>query len=165
MPEKYRRFFLKDREAKGLLAEITEKLDINLEHAFKTRINLEIIETEFAKIYIINNKPLIAKFGEDIFPTLVSLEAFPSIPKVVVDMGAIPHVCNGADVMAPGIVRVYGEIRKGGFVFVVDEKYGKPLAVGEVLYEMNDASRVKKGVVVRNLHFVGDKLWNFIKEK
>jgi PUA domain protein len=165
MPEKHRRHFLKDKEAKALLANVSKRIDLDSELILKDRLSLEIIETDFAEIFLVNNKPILAKMGEHVFPTLTFNEASSSAPKVVVDMGAVPHVCNGADIMAPGIVRFQGEIRKGGFVFVVDEKYGKLLAVGEALYDMNEATKPKQGVAIKNIHFVGDKLWNFIKEK
>jgi predicted RNA-binding protein (TIGR00451 family) len=72
-------------------------------------------------------------------------------------------VCNGADVMAPGIVRVEGEFDKGDLVLVVDEKHGKPLALGESLSDSANARNTKQGAVVKNIHFVSDKIWNFAK--
>jgi PUA domain protein len=66
--------------------------------------------------------------------------------------------------MAPGIRRYEGEFRKGALVFVVDEKHGKALGVGEALYDSEEARKVKQGVVIKNVHFVGDRTWNFIKE-
>jgi PUA domain protein len=86
------------------------------------------------------------------------------MPKIVVDMGAVRHICNGANVMAPGIVRFEGNFGKGDLVVVVDEKHGKPIAVGEVLYDDNIISKIRQGVVVKNVHFVGDKVWKLIKE-
>jgi PUA domain protein len=65
--------------------------------------------------------------------------------------------------MAPGIVRIEGGFSKGDIVLVADEKHGKPLALGEALYDAENASHVKQGVVVKNLHFVSDKIWNFAK--
>jgi PUA domain protein len=85
------------------------------------------------------------------------------MPKVVVDMGAVPHVCGGANVMAPGVVRFEGEFGKGDLVLVVDERHGKPIAIGEVVHDRNTAKKVSQGIVVRNIHFVGDKIWNFVK--
>lgn len=164
MPKKYKRYFLKAKDAKLLLHETSEKLRVDLESILKTGVNVELVETDFAEILLFNNQPLLVKVGKTIFPALVSNELFALAPKVVVDMGAIPHVCNGADVMAPGIVRFEGEFKKGDFVFVVDERHGKPLAVGEAVYDANIAKTVTRGVVVKNVHFVGDKIWNFIKE-
>lgn len=164
MPEKYRRHFLREKEAKSLLEKASEKLKVDLKQILKAKVNFELVETEFAEIYLINNKPLLVKAGENVFPILFFNEFFALAPKVVIDMGAVPHVCNGANVMAPGIIRFEGEFRKGDFVFVVDEKHGKPIAVGEILYDMDAVKRVKHGIVVRNIHFVGDKIWNFAKK-
>jgi PUA domain protein len=164
MSEKHRRYFLKEKEAKTLLTEVSQKAGLNLEQILKSKVNLEIVQTDFAQIFLIKNKPILARIGDQVFPTLMFDEALSPISRVVVDMGAIPHVCNGADIMAPGIVRVHGDIKKGNFVFVVDEKFGKAIAVGKALCDMNEATKPRQGVVIRNTHFVGDRLWNFIKE-
>jgi PUA domain protein len=85
------------------------------------------------------------------------------MPKIVVDMGAVPYVCKGADVMAPGIVRVEGEFGVGDLVLVVDVNHGKMLVIGEALYDAENARKVEKGAVVKSLHFVGDKIWDKAK--
>jgi len=164
MPEKFRRYFLKAKDAKALLRKASEKLGVNLEQIFKTKVNVELVQTQFAELYLVNGKPSLVKIGEDIFPTLVFNEFSASSPKVFIDMGAVPHVCNGADVMAPGIVRFEGKFRKGDFVLVVDEKHGKSMAIGETTYDADAAKKATHGIVVRNVHFVGDKIWNFIKQ-
>ena len=164
MPEKFRRYFLKAKDAKALLKKASEKLKVDLEQIFKAKANVELIQTEFAEIYLINGKPSFVKARENIFPTLVFNEFCASSPKVVVNMGAVPHICNGANIMAPGITRFEGEFRKDDFVLVVDEKHGKTIAVGEILYDANAAKKVTHGIVVKNIHFVGDKIWNFIKQ-
>jgi len=164
MPEKFRRHFLKTKEAEALLNKASEKLKVDLMQIFKAKVNVELIQTEFAEIYLINGKPSLVKAEDNIFPTLVFNEFLASSPKVVVDMGAVPYVCNGANVMAPGIVRFEGEFRKGDYVIVVDEKHGKPIAVGEIIYDSDTARKVSEGVVTRNIHFVGDRIWNFLKK-
>ncbi len=128
-----------------------------------TKPTVEAVETDYEEIYLINGKPLLFKLGEEVFPTLFFHEIFALLPKVVVDMGAVPYVCNGAAVMAPGIVRVAGEFGKGDIVLVVDEKHGKPLALGEILYDAENAKNVKQGAVVKNVHWVSDKIWNLAK--
>lgn len=164
MPEKSRRYFLKAKDAKALLEKASEKLKVDLMQIFKVKVNVEIIQTEFAEVYLINGKPSLVKAEDNIFPTLVFNEFLASSPKVVINMGAVPHVCNGANIMAPGIVRFEGEFREGDFVLVVDEKHGKPIAVGEIIYDMDAAKKATHGIVVRNIHFVGDRIWNFIKQ-
>jgi PUA domain protein len=163
MYKKYKRYFLKAKEAKALLKEASEKLKISLEKTFGTDVRIELAETDSAEIILINGKPLLFKAGDNIFPTLVFKELLASAPKVVVDMGAIPHICNGADVMAPGIVRFEGSFNKGELVFVVDEKHGKPIALGEIAYSDAEVTKIKHGAVVKNIHFVGDKIWDSLK--
>jgi PUA domain protein len=164
MTERFRRHFLKTKEAEALLNKASEKLKVDLMQIFKAKANVELIQTEFAEIYLINGKPSLVKAEDNIFPTLVFNEFLASSPKVVINMGAVPHVCNGANVMAPGIIRFEGEFREGDFVLVVDEKHGKPIAIGEIIYDMDVAKKATHGIVVRNVHFVGDKIWNFIKK-
>jgi PUA-domain protein len=163
MPQKYRRYSLKPKEAKLDLNRVSEKLKINLETVVGTKSNVEAAETDFGQILLINGKPLLFKVGDNVLPTLFFTDVLVLLPKVVVDMGAVPHVCNGADIMAPGIVRTEGEFRKGDLVVIVDEKHGKPLALGEVLFDSEDLSHIEKGSVVKNAHFVSDKYWNSAK--
>ncbi|MEM3726562.1 MAG: RNA-binding protein [Candidatus Bathyarchaeia archaeon] len=164
MTQRYRRHFLKEKDAKAVLREVSERLNVNLEENFKTKVNVEVVETEFAEIFLINGKPLLAKAEGKAFPTLIFNEIFPLTSKVVVDMGAVPHVCNGANVMAPGIVGFDGNFRKGDYVLIVDERHRKPIAVGEALYDAVEAKNVKQGIVVKNMHFISDRIWNFIKK-
>jgi len=79
---------------------------------------------------------------------------------VTVDMGAIKFVNNGADVMAPGIVEADEGIRPGDLVWIRDERNKVPLAVGEALVPGAEMPRGPKGKAVKNLHRVGDPLWD-----
>jgi PUA domain protein len=81
-----------------------------------------------------------------------------NLPKVVVDMGAIRFVCNGADVMAPGITDM-DSFNAGDLVVIRDMNHGKALAIGVANKSSVDIEASKKGKVIRNLHYVGDKLW------
>ena len=164
MSKKYKRYFLKAKEAKALLKEASERLKISLEKIFGADAKIEFVETDFGEIFLIEGKPSLFKAGGKVFPTLAFTEFLVSAPKVVVDMGAVPHICNGANVMAPGIVRFEGNFNKGDLVFVVDEKHGKPIALGEIAYSDADAVKIKHGAVVKNIHFVGDKIWDSLKE-
>jgi len=78
---------------------------------------------------------------------------------VTVDMGAVPYVYNGADVMAPGIVDADPEIVPGDFVWIRDERNLRPLAIGEALLSGADMVSQEKGKAVRSIHHVGDELW------
>ena len=163
MPEKHKRYFLRAKESKALLAKMSEKLQFDLEKVFKDKINVEAVETDFAEIFLINNEPVLIRSEGNLFPALSFKEILDSVPKVIVDMGAVPYVCKGANVMAPGIRKLEGNGKKGDFVFVVDEEHGKPIAVGEMLYDMAEAGKVGHGVVVKSIHYVGDNVWEAIK--
>jgi PUA domain protein len=94
------------------------------------------------------------------FPTLHTLLAHP-VPNawVEVDEGAIPHLANGADCMAPGVVGADPAIREGDWVWVRDAKHKRPLAVGRAMMSGPDMVASEKGKAVRTTHWVGDKIW------
>jgi PUA-domain protein len=163
MTTKHRRYSLKTKQAKQILNEISEKLKNDTDALFGSKPNVEVVETDAGEIYLVNGKPLFFKVEERLLPMLLFQDFASRAPKIVVDMGAVPYVCNGADIMAPGIVRVEGEFGKGDLVLVVDEKHGKPLALGESLCDAETTRSTKQGAVVKNLHFVSDKIWNFAK--
>ena len=163
MPPKGRRYTLKSSEAKVLFGKIAEQLGARLCGFLDTKASLEAVEAGKAELLLIDRKPVLFRTGEKIYPTLLFAEALATLPRAVVDMGAVGHVCNGADVMAPGIVRFEGTFPQGSLIVVVDLKHGKPLALGEVLCDFETAKNVKKGVVIRNVHYVGDEVWSVIK--
>jgi len=154
-----RRYSLKAKEAKQIIDQTNQTLKLNLEKD----IGIEVVETEKGEIYLIAGKPLLFKSENRILPTLLFSEFIAKAPKVVVDMGAVPYVCKGATVMAPGIVRYEGEFAAGDIVLVVDMKHGKALAIGEALMDSATAKATKKGQIVKTLHFVSDKIWDQIK--
>ncbi len=158
-----KRHSLKSKEAKQILNEVSERLKVNVDTFFGLKVNVEVVEVDFGQIYLVDGKPLLFKVGAQTLPTLLFQDFALRAPKVVVDMGAVPFVCKGANIMSPGIVRVEGEFNKGDLIVVVDEKHGKPIALGESLYDSETARNVKQGVVVKNFHFVSDKIWNFVK--
>jgi PUA domain protein len=164
MSEKRRRYFLRDREAKVILSQAAEKLKLDVSRVPKDKMNLEVVEAHIGSVFLMDSKPFLLKAGNDIFPALTDEKLLNSIPKVVVDMGAVPYVCKGADVMAPGIRRFEGDFLQGDIVLVVDEKHGKSIAVGEALHDSQKARTMKQGAIVRNIHFVGDSLWNLMKQ-
>jgi PUA-domain protein len=163
MPTKHRRYALKSKQAKQLLKEVSKRLKVNMEALFGSKTNVEVVVADVGNIYLVNGKPLFFTVKKEVLPTLLFQDFIFHAPKIVVDMGAVPYVCNGADVMAPGIVRVEGEFGKGDLVLVVDEKHGKPLALGLSLNDAENVKKTKQGAVVKNVHFVSDKIWNFAK--
>lgn len=105
-------------------------------------------------------------FEEDgrLIPTLHALlNGILSIPTVTVDMGAVRFVVNGADIMRPGVTKVDDGIAQGSVVAVVDERHGKPLAVGVSLMSSEDILAATSGKVILSKHHVNDAMWDFGK--
>ena len=163
MPKNRRRHFLKEKETKRFLLEVSKTLGTDIEQLLESKTRVEVNKTETAEIFIFNGRPVLARSNGALFPTLSFEELFAIIPKIVVDMGAVPYVCKGADVMAPGVVAIEGEFRENDLLLVVDERHGKPLAVGVALFSSEAMKTVSHGKTVKNLHYVGDKLWNHLK--
>lgn len=163
MSQKYRRYTLKSKESKQILTQASEKLKFNLESMFGSKAAVEVVEGDFGDLLLFDGKPVLFRAGGAVLPTLSAAEIITRLPKAVVDMGAVRFVCNGADVMAPGIVRYEGAFCKGDLVVVVDVTYGKPLALGEALVSSEEAKASKQGPIVKSKHYVSDKIWNFAK--
>jgi PUA-domain protein len=124
------------------------------------RIELVDTDTDFG-LYLVNKKPLLMRHETWVFPTLRGLIEHPlSARKVVVDQGAIRFVANGADIMRPGIVEVGDDVRAGAPVQIVEERHGKPLAVGVALLDAAEMRAQEKGKSVKSIHYVGDDIWN-----
>ena len=160
---KHRRHSLKDKDAKRFLLEISKRLGTGIEQFIDSKTHIEVNVTEIAELFFFNGRPLLAKSNGKLFFTLSFEELFPLFPKIVIDMGAVPYVCKGADVMAPGVRAVKGEFKENDLLVVVDEQHGKPLAVGVALFSSEEMKTVNHGKTVKNLHYVGDKLWNLLK--
>ncbi len=151
---------LKDRDSKPLV-ESLKKLGGHQNLSHKSRVELETLKD--AEVVFVDGEPLAFLRGGELIPVLVNDAALATLPTVVVDMGAIPHVVGGADVMAPGIRSIKGVFSSGQLLVVVDEKHGKHLAIGKGLMDSVTLGKTKKGKVVENLHYVGDPIWEIVK--
>jgi PUA domain protein len=76
----------------------------------------------------------------------------------MVDMGAVKFMCDGANVMRPGI-RSFSEFEKGQIVCVVEESQKKFLAVGRALVSSQELQNMAKGATIQNLHYISDRYW------
>ncbi len=112
-------------------------------------------------LFIIDRKILLFSGDGWVFPTLKGALTHPfASRRVVVDMGAVPYVAKGADVMRPGIVSYSDDFKEGDPVHVVEERHGKTLAIGKALICSELMSEHESGKVIKNLHHIGDPLWN-----
>ena len=112
---------------------------------------------------IITSKDMmILKIGDVHLPFLSQKELLEKFPHVMVDMGAVKFMCNGANVMRPGI-RSYSEFEKDQIVCVIEESQHKFLAVGKAMVQSSELETMKKGEVIKNLHYISDKFWEIGK--
>jgi PUA domain protein len=100
---------------------------------------------------------------EVILPFLGNNNLVESFPYVLIDMGAVRYICNGANIARPGIIK-FGSFLKDKIVIVKDIDYQKPLAVGISLCDSKTGMALSKGHIINNMHYVGDKFWNLYKE-
>ncbi len=163
MPQKNRRYTLKTKESKQILAQASHRLKFDLEALYGSKANIELVEFENENLILVGGKPKLFKANDAVFPALTATEIVAKLPKAVVDMGAVRFVCNGADIMARGIVNYEGTFAKGDIIVVVDVTHNKPLALGEALYSSEEARVIRQGPAIKSRHYVGDKVWNAAK--
>ncbi|MGQ4912916.1 MAG: DUF1947 domain-containing protein [Candidatus Thorarchaeota archaeon] len=117
-----------------------------------------------SRVLLLNGEILFFEHNGRMFPTLRALlSGMITIPRVTVDMGAVKYVVNGADIMRPGITEVDDGIRENSIVAVVDERHGKPLAVGISKMSTQDLRNTSSGKVILSVHHINDPLWDFGK--
>ena len=66
--------------------------------------------------------------------------------------------------MAPGIVCIVGNFNEGAKVVIRDQKHRKPIAIAETQYSSAYIEKIKYGKVAKNLHYVGDEMWELSKK-
>jgi PUA domain protein len=154
-----RRYCLNKKEIKKLKEELNNIFENEI---MPNKANIEIAITEDYEMVLANNEPMAFKINDKVYPTLKTiLKHSLNSGKVVVDMGALRFIANGADVMAPGIVDADEEIKEGDIIFVVDETHNKPLCVGIALMDGRTMKESNKGKAIKTIHYIGDDVWNF----
>ena len=61
--------------------------------------------------------------------------------------------------MRPGIKIFKDEFKKGDIVAIQEEKYKKYIALGIAAFSSSELEISKKGMAIKNNHYVGDKAW------
>ena len=100
----------------------------------------------------------LVRVGDDYLPFLANHTLLQKFPSVTVDMGAVRFMCNGANIMRPGI-REYSEFQEDEIVCVAEESQHKYLAVGISEVASNQIESMEKGQVIKNIHHISDRLW------
>ncbi len=145
---------------KKKLKKITEELG-DYSVLIPTKAKIEMLEAEPYPIVLVDGQPQIMLVDDRPFPTLKAALTMEMKSKyVVVDMGAVRFMANGADVMSPGIVDADPDLVEGDVVVVVDETHRKPLAVGISLITGSEMVENDKGKAVKTIHFIGDPIWD-----
>ncbi|MBN1502580.1 DUF1947 domain-containing protein [Candidatus Woesearchaeota archaeon] len=110
-------------------------------------------------VYFKNDEPVFFIQNNKLIPTLKLILKNNFLKNITVDMGAVKFVVNGADIMRPGIVQMDEDIEEGEVICVIDTTHSKPLAIGIALFSGRDMQKMSSGKAVKNMHWVGDKIW------
>lgn len=152
--------FLSKREAK----ELTKRVRNQWEKFGLPELNIEKkVEVDEDKWLLIGEHILIVK-GELLAPFIGDEKLCSFFPHVTIDMGAIRFITNGANVMRPGIKAFPSQFAKDDIVTVKDERFGKLIAVCSAFMSREEAVSADKGMVLKNISYVGDKFWEVYKE-
>lgn len=150
------RHALRKKEAKKLVEELNHTLSCSLDPGL-----VEIVKAPPYEFLLFDGSPDAIKISGYVFLSLQGLVKHrPSKRWVTVDMGAVSHIANGADVMAPGITDADTDIQPDDVVWIQDEKNNRPLALGISLMTGGEMIQKQKGKAIELIHHVGDDLWN-----
>jgi len=130
----------------------------------------ELPKIKNLKVHFIDNNSqlmvgdgiIILKIDDDYLPFLNQNNILEKFPNVMVDMGAVKFMCNGANVMRPGIKK-YTEFVKDDIICVIEESQHKFLAVGKAITDSSELENISKGEIIKNLHYISDKYWEIAK--
>lgn len=148
---------MREKEVKALREQFSEIFGID---TFTDKDAVDLAESQDFDLIFVNNDILGLIYQEKPFLTVRGLLKYrPEARAVTVDMGAVPYVTNGADVMGPGILDADDSIKEGDLVWIKDVKNNVPLAVGVALRDAQSLKAKEKGKAITTLHNVGDKLW------
>lgn len=152
---------LSNKEKRDLQTKLIELYGDQVSPSFQKSLMLQSIKTEEGT-FIVKDKKIrwFLHDGKHIPSIHLLRELNPGLHKIVVDVGAIRFIINGADIMAPGIVFFDDNITKGDYVVIHEEKANAILGVGISLIDAKEFSKNKKGKVVKLIHHLKDKIWS-----
>ena len=135
-----KRNFLKNKKVKEIKSNLSQYEEIIPK---KSKVELVKID-DLPDIYLVDGEALLMESDNGIIPTLkAALKLDINSKYATVDQGAINFVIKGADIMSPGIVTADKSIEPDETIIIGDEMIE------------ND-----KGKAIKNLHYVGDTIWN-----
>ena len=124
--------------------------------------NLKVYEIDNETQLITGDEIKILKIKDDYLPFLSENSTLKKFPYVQVDMGAVKFMCNGANLMRPGIKK-FSEFSKDDIVCIVEESQNKFLAGGKSEVDSSELENMERGEVLKNLHYISDKSWEISK--
>ena len=145
-------------ETSAVLRQVSEKWNIELPKMKNLKVHQITDDAEL----ITGNGIKILKINDEFLPFLSETKTLEKFPYVMVDMGAVKFMCNGANVMRPGI-KNFSDFKKDDIVCVVEESQKKFLAVGKALISSDEMKGIEKGEVVKNIHYISDRFWEIGK--
>lgn len=148
---------MREKEIKALSKELQETLGSLV---FDERDAVDMAESSDYNVIFVGQDILGIVYEEKPFLTVRGILKYRPVNRsVTVDMGAVPFVTNGADVMGPGITDADPNIVEGDMVWIKDVKNGAPLAIGMSMRSGADLQAKSGGKAIKTIHYVGDKLW------
>lgn len=161
--EKLRRYRISTKESKGIIDDALSRYPQLSNVITKRKTSLEVVDLGETSVYLYNGFPILVRKENFLIPFIGIIDKYElNIPRVVVDLGAVKFILNGADVMGPGVRNADEGIREGDIVRVVAEEYNRTIALG-VSLRNSDKIR-EKGKSVRNIHYLGDRIWRSMRE-
>ena len=157
-----KRTTLKSSEAKLLLHDFKHKFPGFVDDIQGKQMVEEVL-VDGGKLFLLGGRPFAISTENGLFPSLANDELLRSLPSIVVDMGAIPHDCSGADIMRPGIKEMHGEFGKGDVLLVKDIRFGKSIGICVAEVSSESMRTMSKGKAAKNVHYVGDQFWQALK--
>ena len=149
--------------SKSETSKILEQINSQWKIELPKQKNIKTHDVNEKGLIITGNGITAVKIGEVILPFLDDIPILEKFPYVTVDMGAVKFVCKGANIMRPGITK-FSDFESGEIVCVVEESQNKFLAVGKAEMSSKELEDIKKGEVIKNMHYISDIFWESKKE-
>ena len=116
--------------------------------------DIEVETNKKNEVYYFSSKPVFYNG----MPTLYLINYLKiKTHNVTVDNGAVPHLMNGSNLFAPGIVDMDRNIKKGDMVFIKNME-GLYIAIGRANDSGDAIMSSRKGEAVEILHYLNDKV-------
>lgn len=147
---------LSKREIHDITGQISKSWPTNSVGAIK---NLQAYVIDGNRRLLVGNNLVAIQLAPDlIIPHLTQHDLLNHFASVQVDMNAVKFVCNGANIMRPGITD-FTTFKESEIVLVKDQTHKKELAVCISLVDDVNGRKMEKGVVLNNVHHIGDVYW------